>query len=261
MQTNSPYPIQLDLYCQRWNRRRSSYRPAGEPFDPSHASVQPIEESAAKEYVVSMHYSGTYPAARFRAGVFIKMPFQRERLAGVGVFSVPMNQRVIPAYFAGLAAEEGIELGRFVLDDSLPGNAESWCLARMQRLLREALPEVRGVLAYCDPVERRNEAGEVIKRGHIGTIYKATNAAYRGRSAGRVLWLAPSGECLPDRMLSKVRQGEQGEAYAMQRLAGLGAPRRALREKGAEYVQRLKRDWLRPLRHPGNLAFTWQLSE
>ena len=67
-------------------------------------------------------------------------PFQRERLAGVGVFSVPMNQRVIPSYFPALAPNEGVELGRFVLDDSLAANAETWALARMRQLLRQALP-------------------------------------------------------------------------------------------------------------------------
>ena len=195
---------QLALFGQRWHRRRASYRPAGEPFDPTRCTVVPIEEGDAKHFVLMHHYSGTYPAARFRAGVFVKEPFQRERLAGVGVFSVPMNQRVIPSYFPALAPNEGVELGRFVLDDSLAANAETWALARMRRLLRQALPEVRGIVAYCDPIERRDECGELVKRGHVGTIYKAGNAQYRGRSSARMLWLSPSApaampgrHCLP----------------------------------------------------------------
>ena len=32
-----------------------------------------------------------------------RQPYKKDRLAGVGVFSVPMNQKVVPAYFAGLA--------------------------------------------------------------------------------------------------------------------------------------------------------------
>ena len=129
---------QLALFGQRWHRRRASYRPAGEPFDPTRCTVVPIEEGDAKHFVLMHHYSGTYPAARFRAGVFVKEPFQRERLAGVGVFSVPMNQRVIPSYFPALAPNEGVELGRFVLDDSLAANAETWALARMQPPLEAA---------------------------------------------------------------------------------------------------------------------------
>lgn len=254
----APHPPLFDEHCQRWHHKRVSYRPAGEIFDPRRASVEPIEERDAKSFVEQHHYSASYPAARFRAGVFVKEPFQKERLAGVGVFSVPMNQKVIPAYFEGLAPCEGVELGRYVLSDCLAANAESWSLARMKKLLREALPDVRGIIAYSDPVERRNEHGDLVKRGHVGTIYKATNAAYRGRSSPRTLWLAPNGACLADRMLSKVRLSETGERYAMERLAALGAPRRQLHEDGAAYVKRLKDEqWLRPVRHPGNHAFTW----
>lgn len=254
------HPRQLDLHCQRWNHRRASYRPAGEIFDPRRASVEPIEEREAKAFVETMHYSGTYPAARFRAGVFVKEPFQKARLAGVGVFSVPMNQKVIPAYFPDLAPAAGVELGRFVLAEELAANAESWALARMKKLLRQALPGVRGVVAYSDPIERRDESGELVKRGHVGTIYKATNAAYRGLSSARTLWLAPNGASLADRLLSKVRNSETGERYAMERLAALGAPRRHPYEDGAAYVHRLKQSrWLRPMRHPGNHAFTWTL--
>lgn len=121
---------QLGLFCQRWTRRRVSYRPAGEIFDPRFVSVEPIEESAAKAFIEAHHHSASYPAARFRAGVLVKEPFRREVLAGVGVFSVPMNQRVIRSYFAGFAANDGVELGRFVLAESLASNAESYCLAR-----------------------------------------------------------------------------------------------------------------------------------
>ena len=204
MHQTSPHLLieQLALFAQRWQRRMASYRPAGEPFDPARCAVEPIEEGDAKRFVLAHHYSGTYPAARFRAGVFVKAPFQRERLAGVGVFSVPMNQRVIPSYFPALAFDEGVELGRFVLDDTLAANAETWALARMRRLLRQALPKVRGIVAYCDPIERRDERGELVKRGHVGTIYKAGNALYRGRSSARTLWLSPGGASFADRTLA-----------------------------------------------------------
>ena len=64
-----------DLYaCQRLASPTRQLPPAsGEPLDPDHASVQPIEESIAKAYVESNHCS--YPAARFRAGVLVKLPF------------------------------------------------------------------------------------------------------------------------------------------------------------------------------------------
>jgi hypothetical protein len=261
MTHSTQHPRHLELHCQRWHHRRASYRPAGEIFDPRRACVEPIEERDAKAFVETHHYSSSYPAARFRAGgVVVKEPFQKDRLAGVGVFSVPMNQKVIPAYFPDLDPAQGVELGRFVLTDSLAANAESWALARMKKLLREALPSVRGVVAYSDPIERRDETGALVTRGHVGTIYKATNAAYRGLSSARTLWLAPNGASLSDRLLSKVRNSETGERYALERLAALGAPRRQAHEDGATYVRRLKEEqWLRAVRHPGNHAFTWAL--
>ena len=50
---------QLALFGQRWHRRRASYRPAGEPFDPTRCTVVPIEEGDAKHFVLMHHYSGT----------------------------------------------------------------------------------------------------------------------------------------------------------------------------------------------------------
>lgn len=113
-------------------------------------------------------------------------------------------------------------------------------------------------MAYCDPVERRDERGELVKRGHIGTIYKASNATYQGRSSARTLWMAPSGATFADRMLSKLRNGESGERYAYERLAEHDAPRQWAGETGAAYLKRLQAEgWLRPLRHPGNFVFTF----
>jgi len=256
----APVQLSLDMPCQRWRNGRASYRPAGELFDPRYITVEAIDDSMAKAYVLRHHYSGSYPAARFRAGVFRKEPWRKEELVGVGVFSVPMNQQVIPAYFDGLAPNDGAELGRFVLAESLAANAESWAIARMKRLLRQHLPSVRGIVAYCDPVERRTVDGTLIKRGHTGVIYKASGCTYRGRSSARTLWLAPNGESLADRTLSKIRLEEVGQGYAMDKLRQIGAPPARFNESGVSYIERLKTSgWLRPLRHPGNFAFTFSL--
>ena len=47
---------QLGLFCQRWTRKRVSYRPAGEIFDPRYVSVEPIEEREAKAFIEANHY-------------------------------------------------------------------------------------------------------------------------------------------------------------------------------------------------------------
>ena len=48
-----------------------SYRPAGEPIDPRRYEVAAIaSDRTAKDFVLPHHYSGSYPAARFRFGLF-----------------------------------------------------------------------------------------------------------------------------------------------------------------------------------------------
>lgn len=66
---------------QRWRDRRSSYRPAGETIRTSDFDVEIIrDDSTAKRFVLAHHYSGSYPAAVLRAGLY-----QRGALEGVAV--------------------------------------------------------------------------------------------------------------------------------------------------------------------------------
>lgn len=108
--------------CQRWNGGRERYRPAGEVFDHRHATVERIDTATAKAFVRQHHYSGSFPASRLNAGLSIRRPFQKEVLAGVATFSVPMSQNVIPALLDGLDPSLGVELGRLVLLDSVEAN-------------------------------------------------------------------------------------------------------------------------------------------
>lgn len=248
--------------CQRWRDRRPRYRPAGERFDTSRAAVQVIDEGAAKAFVRQHHYSGTYPAARVRAGLFIKDRFSRERLAGVAVFSVPMHQAIVPNYFGGLAPNAGVELGRLVLLDEVPGNAESWFVARAFRALKGELAGVDGVLSYSDPVERLNEAGELVKRGHVGIVYQALNATYLGRARGGTQILASNGQVVNRRTLSKLRNDEVGAGYAYEQLRELGAPERKPLEDGKAYAERaILEGGFRKMRHPGNHTYVWWLGD
>src|ERR671937_3248818 len=76
------------------------------------------------------HYAGSYPAARWRFGLF-----RRSVLQGVAVFSHPCHDRVLTAVFPGRATDS-VELGRFILLDGVPGNGESWFLGRCFAHLR-----------------------------------------------------------------------------------------------------------------------------
>lgn len=245
--------------CQRWRDRRAAYRPAGELFDPSRAEVRPVDELEAKAFVVRHHYAGSYPAARARAGLYVKRSaFQAEQLAGVAVFSEPGNIATIPAYFEDLAPIAGVALGRLVLLDELEANAESWFIARAFRILRRELAGVAGVVSYSDPLERTTAAGDLVKPGHIGIVYQATNATYRGRSRAETLHVAPDGRVANRRSLSKIRNDERGAAGAYAQLRSMGAPERAPFESGADYVKRAL-EAFRRVRHPGNHVYTWRL--
>ncbi|MDF2461777.1 MAG: hypothetical protein K0Q43_12 [Ramlibacter sp.] len=250
-------PASITERCLRWNGRRHGYRPAGEPLDTKRYSVEPLDQSRAKAFVLEHHYSRSYPAARFRAGMFEHRAFNKPQLVGVAVFSVPMTQSLVPKYL-GTPPAKGVELGRFVLDQSVPGNGESWALARAFRLVRAAL-DIDGIVSFCDPVARYDQAGHEVKRSHTGVIYRSHNAQHAGRTLPRTLLLMPNGLSVSDRTLSKIRNGEQGYDYAVRQLLDAGASSRCLAEEPRDWIARLRREgFLRPLRHPGNLAFIWK---
>lgn len=247
-------------FCQRWRDGRDSRRPAGEPFDPSRFDVAPVEHAEARAFVEGHHYSGSYVAARFEVGLWHRPPFRgRDDLAGVAVFSQPMNQRVVTAR-TGHQPNQGVELGRFVLLDEVRANAETWMLARTFRLLEDALPDVRAVLSYSDPVPRHTAEGRTVMPGHVGTIYQAHNGRYVGRSSARRRIYGPDGREVSQRALSKLRRGEVGADYAYRDLLAMGAPPRALGEDAADYIRRaLAEGPFTSIRHPGNHCYVWGL--
>ena len=239
---------------QRWNARRARYRPAGETIRTTDFEVAPIADDAtAKAFVVAHHYAGTYPAARFRYGLYRR----GGALVGVAVFSHPTNDRALTNVFPGTAIES-VELGRFVLLDEVPGNGETWFLARAFALLRRE--DLLGVLSFSDPVERRTAAGELVKPGHIGTIYRAHNGRFLGRGAPSTLRLLPDGSILAPRALAKIRSRDRGWRYAAAQLERAGAAPLGEREDGAAWLARWLPALTRTIRHPGNLRYAWALA-
>ncbi|MEV4868557.1 hypothetical protein [Streptomyces syringium] len=210
-------------WCQRWRDRRHSFRHVREGgFDARRYAVEALPETAAKEFVVRHHYSGSFPSARFRFGLF-ELDAGEARLCGVAVFGVPVSAAVLTRPFPDLRPYvESLECSRFVLTEACPANSESWFLARcFDELLVRG---VRGIVSFADPVPRRDASGALIAVGHVGTIYQATNAVYMGRATPRTVKLLPNGVVLNERMAQKVRRQEQGHEYAERMLIGLGAP-------------------------------------
>lgn len=238
---------------QRWTEKRDSYRPAGETIHTAEYEVAAIDQDkVAKAFVKRHHYSGSYPAARFRFGLY-----RHGNLVGVAVFSHPSNNAVL-SIFPGKAVES-VELGRLVLLDEVPGNAESWFIARCFELLRgESLV---GVVSYSDPTPRQKLDGSTIFGGHVGTIYQASNAVFLGRGKKRKLLLLPDGRVMSERAVQKVRNRERGWNYSAGLLEAFGASQLTESMDSLAWLQ----EWLprltRPLKHPGNLKYAWMLDK
>lgn len=131
-----------DGMCQRWRGRRHSWQPAHPDgvIDPRGYAVRAIaDDTTPKAFIVANHYSGTYVSALHRFGLY-----RAGVLVGVAVYSTPGGgNKVLTSVFPELRPSvESVELGRMVLAPEVPGNAETWFLARCRELLAE-----RGVVA------------------------------------------------------------------------------------------------------------------
>lgn len=238
---------------QRWRDHRSSYRPAGEPIDPRRYEVAKIDtDNEAKGFVTQHHYSGSYPAARVRFGLYLSGD-----LVGVAVFSMPMQGAVLD--LLPCPRVEAVELGRFVLLDSVPANGESWFLARCFESLKRA--GFAGVVSFADPIPRQGADGTQVSPGHVGTIYQASNAIYTGRSTPRTLCMLPDGTVISDRALSKIRKREKGWKYAVEQLVSQGARSPATGEDLSGWLREVKLEMGRSTRHPGNHRYLWGLNK
>jgi hypothetical protein len=205
----------LTQVVQRWNSGKAIYRPAGEVITTKDFEVAAIAtDNVAKAFVLANHYSASYPAARFRFGLY-----RANELMGVAVFSQPVSERSLEC----IPGEKGnrVELGRFVLADKVPANGETWFLARcFEQLKAEGIV---GAISFSDPMPRSTADGKKTFKGHIGTIYQAHNAVYLGRARADTLKLFNDGSVLHNRSLAKVRKLDKGWRYVVENMEKHGA--------------------------------------
>lgn len=233
---------------QRWTRGRASYRPVGEPLATHEYEVAAIpDDTTAKAFVIEHHYSGTFPAAIRRFGLY-----HRGELVGVAVYSQPWPH-VVAAAGLPFPASEVSELSRFVLLDAVPANGETWFLGRAWELLRA--DGLTAALAFADDLARTDAAGAQVFGGHIGTIYQAHNAVYTGRGRKRTIRLLPDGSVLSDRVQSKIRRRERGWEYGVELLRRHGAPAPGADLEG--WFRAWRERLTRAVRHPGCHRYVW----
>jgi hypothetical protein len=234
---------------QRWTEHVASWRPAAEPVRVGEYDVAEIAELEAKAFVKRHHYSASYPAARFRFGLFDR----RGALAGVAVFSHPSNDATLDVFRVERGA--ATELGRLVLVDAVPGCGESMFVAECFRQLRRA-HGIRGVVSFSDPVRRETTAGAVVLPGHVGIVYQALSAVYSGCSKPDTLRLLPDGTAFHRRAQAKIRNSERGWEREVAKLQRYGAGP-LLDEPPRAWLARWLPAVTRPLRHAGNHRYLW----
>ena len=242
-------------WCQRWNGGTHTWRHRSQGgFDADRYSVEPLDESAAKRYITTNHYSSSYPAALSRWA----LRDRDRRLVGVAVIGVPMSTAVLTNVFPDLEPiTESAELCRLCLNDSVASNGETWFLAQV--FAQAAARGLRGIVTFADPVPRL-VAGRVLFPGHIGTIYQAKGAEYLGRSTPRTLTVLPDGQILSARAAQTVRAGERGHHHVETRLVALGARPRRGATTGAAWLNQALDDLAAVrLRHPGNHRYAFRL--
>ncbi len=250
---------QLELFPAAWWRQRGQverWQPATSGrFTGCGYTVEPIgDDTTARAFVLAHHYSGSYVAARRRFGLY-----HRGELVGVAVYSNPAALAVLTCVLPELNPRcESVELGRFVLLDEVPGNAESWFLARCHEQLLAG--GVAGIVSFSDPVPRRLPSGELVSPGHVGTIYQATNAVYTGKSDRRTLWVLPDGTIFNGQALQKIRQRKQGHVYAERQLIRWGArPMRAGEDPKVWLREARTACGVTTFRHPGCHRYVFAL--
>lgn len=230
-------------------------RPDRPLFDPAACRVARLDTRSAQRFILDHHYSGSYPARQFDYGLW-----QTGRLVGVAVLSIPVNKHTLTNLFPTLTPyRQSLELGRFVLEDSVGYNGETWFLARIFALAKEA--GLRGIVSFSDPTPRPREDGSLAHIGHVGTIYQATNARYTGRGRARSLLLLPDGTVFSERNLDKIRHQTQGHEYAERLLMQWGARPMGREEPTRWLAEALASARVRTLAHPGNHRYVFTLEK
>lgn len=238
----------LTEVCQRWRDQRGVYRPAREVIDPSAYEVAKMANHVdVKTFVCANHYSGSVSSPRFCYGLY-----WGGLLVGVAMFGMPMHKNVLtnrlPCDYL-----EGVELGRLVLLDMVPGNGESWMLARCFELLRRE--GIRGVVSFSDPHRRLASDGTIVLRGHLGVVYQSCNFLYTGQASANSILLLPDGKVFSRRCISKISTHDNGWNYSAKILERYGADPLPEDGDGKAWLTKWLPALTRAERHPGNLVY------
>jgi len=240
--------------CQRWEQGREFRRPAGETIRQSEYEVAPIAAALATAFVEAHHYAKTCSPPAHPFGLY-----RHGELSGIAVFGPLPSMNAHRKVFPTLDTTEGVTLGRLVLLDGVPGNGESFFVARCFAHLKKA--GIIAVESCADPEPRVSLDGKRTHRGHVGCVYQATGGRYIGKTNPATLRLLPDGTVFSNKASGKVVRAEQGRAYSGAELVTWGASPLAAGEDPLAWVRYWRPRLTRAMRHRGNHRYVWTLDE
>lgn len=177
MSAQANLPLDFSL-CQRWNKKRDSYRPAGECFDPRYATVERIDTASAKRFVCTHHYSGSFQPCAHQRRLVHQRAFQKEQPAGVATFSCSSDAG---GYTVPTRRPRSVTRGRawsFRSRRFGPRERRNMDFGQSLPSAPRPLPEVQGIVSLLYPAVRPLD-GRISFGGHVGTIYWAQCHAAR----------------------------------------------------------------------------------
>lgn len=122
--------------------------------------IKIIPKKIADNFVKKHHYSGkVVNNSNLHFGLFLD-----DRLHGVLQYGPSLDKSKLINLVKGTQWDEFIELNRMALDDFLPRNSESYCIAKTLKMIKKNAPHIKWVVSFADGVS----CGD-------GTIYRASN--------------------------------------------------------------------------------------
>ena len=168
-----------------------------------HYEVRPLAQNVAKEYITNHHYThGCHNAPGPCYGLY-----EDDRLIGALLYANPCTDAVRKSVWGPEMKESVIELHRLYIEDGTPRNTESWFIMQCQKRLHEDRPEIKGVLSFADSTE-----------GHVGTIYKATNFHFVGKTSPTYFYVDETGRLRHPHQNSKNVTKKQAEQLGWKRV-------------------------------------------
>jgi hypothetical protein len=154
--------------------------------------IEVVNYKTVKPFIEKWHYSSSVRGLHIEQCFNLTSPdgsFGLPRMIGAMIYGKPAMPDVSKKYCED-NPEVVLELNRLCCIDDTPKNTESYFIGKTLKWLKENT-EYRVIISFADTAQ-----------GHEGTIYKATNFIYKGKTSGAKA-LMVDGERFHQRMLTK----------------------------------------------------------